>query len=183
MSFRHIVNIMNFLNKNPKLALYVKNFNDEKTGFILCPHEEIKEIREGVLSYGCHSKTRFAIALKACQLILRGTHTLEDFMTAYDQKIVAYETAEEEEEEEDANDAEADADVFFDYRHEQALEKKKQRYLEEEGDKSDNQDNGNMRSECMRSECMRSECMRSECMRSESMHSQMYHPHNYSYYS
>jgi len=162
MSIRHIVNIMNFLKENPKLALYVKNFNDEKTGFILCPHEEIKEIREGVINYGCHSKTSFAIALKACQLILRGTHTLEDFMTAYDQKIVAYENAEEEEgdEEEDANDAEADADVFFDYRHEQALEKKKQRYLEEEGDKSDN-DN----------------------MRSESMRSQMYHPHNYSFYS
>ena len=87
-------------------------------------------------------------------------------MTAYDQKIVAYETAEEDEE--DANDGEADADVFFDYRHEQALEKKKQRYLEEEGDKSDNQDNDNMRS---------------ESMRSESMHSQMYHSHNYSYYS
>ena len=171
MSIRHIVNIMNFLKENPKLALYVKNFNDEKTGFILCPHEEIKEIQEGVINYGCHSKTSFAIALKACQLILRGTHTLEQFMTAYDQEIVAYENAEEEEgEEEDANDAEADADVFFDYRHEQALEKKKQRYLEEEGDKSDN-DN------------MRSESMRSESMRSESMHSQMYHPHNYSFYS
>ena len=48
MSIRHIVNIMNFLKENPKLALYVKNFNDEKTGFILCPHEEIKEIQEGV---------------------------------------------------------------------------------------------------------------------------------------
>lgn len=165
MSFRHIVNIMNFLHKNPKLALYVKNFNNEKTGFILCPHEEIKEIQEGVINYGCYSKTRFAIALKACQLILRGTHTLEHFMTAYDQKIVAYETAEDEE---DANDAEADADVFFDYHQEQALEKKKQRYLEEEGDKSDNQDNYNMRS---------------ESMPSESMRSQMYHPHNYSYYS
>ena len=166
MSIRHIVNIMNFLKENPKLALYVKNFNDEKTGFILCLHEEIKEIREGVINYGCHSKTSFAIALKACQLILRGTHTLEQFMTVYDQKIVAYENAEEEEgEEEDANDAEADADVFFDYRHEEALEKKKQRYLEEEGDKSDN-DN-----------------MRSESMRSESMRSQMYHPHNYSFYS
>ena len=143
---------MKFLDENPKLALYVKNFNDEKTGFILCPHEEIKEIWEGVL--GCHSsKTRFAIALKACQLILRGTHTLEDFMTEYDQKVVAYEEEEEEEDEEDANDGEADADVFFDYRHEQALERNKQQYLEREGDKSDN-DNGNA-----------------------------YHPHNYSYYS
>ena len=161
-NIRYIINIMKFLNENPKLALYVKNFNDEKTGFILCPHEEIKEIWEGVFKCGCHSKTSFAIALKACQLILRGTHTLEDFMTEYDKEIVAYENAEEEEEE-DANDAEADADVFFDYHQEQALEKKKQRYLEEEGDKSDNQDNGNMHSECM--------------------HSQMYHPHNYSYYS
>ena len=152
---------MKFLDENPKLALYVKNFNDEKTGFILCPHEEIKEIWEGVL--GCHSsKTRFAIALKACQLILRGTHTLEDFMTEYDQKVVAYEEEEEEEDEEDANDGEADADVFFDYRDEEALERNKQQYLEREGDKSDN-DNGNMRSESMRS--------------------QMYHSHNYSYYS
>jgi len=135
-SIRYIINIMNFLKENPKLALYVKNFNDEKTGFILCPHEEIKEIWEGVFKGGCHSsKTRFAIALKACQLILRGTHTLEDFMTEYDQNVVAYE---EKEEDEEANDAEADADVFFDYHQEQALEKKKQRYLEREGDKSDN---------------------------------------------
>jgi hypothetical protein len=155
-SIRYIINIMNFLHKNPKLALYVKNFNDEKTGFILCPHEEIKEIWEGIINYGCHSsKTRFAIALKACQLILRGTHTLEDFMTDYDQNVVAYEEKDEEAEAEaeaDA-DADADADVFFDYRHEQALERNKQRYLEREGDKSDN-GNGNA-----------------------------YHLHNYSYYS
>jgi hypothetical protein len=138
-SIRYIINIMNFLDKNPKLALYVKNFNDEKTGFILCPHEEIKEIWEGIINYGCHSsKTRFAIALKACQLILRGTHTLEHFMTEYDQNVVSYEEEEEEEDEEDANDGEADADVFFDYRHEQALERNKQQYLEREGDKSDN---------------------------------------------
>jgi hypothetical protein len=151
-SIRYIINIMNFLHKNPKLALYVKNFNNEKTGFILCPHEEIKEIWEGVL--GCHSsKTRFAIALKACQLILRGTHTLEDFMTDYDQNVVAYEEKDEEAEAEAEADADADADVFFDYRHEQALERNKQRYLEREGDKSDN-GNGNA-----------------------------YHLHNYSYYS
>ena len=89
---------MIFLQKNPALASYVKDFKDEENGFTLSTDPEINSIQEGVKDDN-HSMCSFAFSLRACQAILLGTHQLAYFMPKYDETIAAKKIAKEADEE------------------------------------------------------------------------------------
>lgn len=79
MSRQNIEKVLSFLEKNPELALFVKDFQDNDTGFMFSDAPEICIIREA-LDNDSQSLLSFAYILRACQAILLGTQKLEDFM-------------------------------------------------------------------------------------------------------
>lgn len=89
MSVKEISNILIFLNKNPELELFVKEFND-KSGFFYSSDPRISQIIDAN-EKNEYTNMTFPLILKACQAILLGKCTIEQFMSIekkhYDKKI------------------------------------------------------------------------------------------------
>jgi hypothetical protein len=78
-SFQHIVNTIDFLDKNQRLKNYVINFN-EPCGFLWTPDSSLVfEIYDGVDDNTMASPNAFALTLRACQAIYKGKRTLDSF--------------------------------------------------------------------------------------------------------
>ena len=65
-----VQNMLNFIKTDNELVHFVKNFNDNETGFMFCRNPIINAISDAVDSDG-HSGASFACCLRNCQNILQ----------------------------------------------------------------------------------------------------------------
>jgi len=69
---QYIESAMKFLNRNPELKNFVKNFDDPK-GFAWSTHPNIQKLSDGLIDDE-HSATSFAYTMRKCQEIIRTTY-------------------------------------------------------------------------------------------------------------
>ena len=111
MSITYIKNILTFLKTDPELESFVKNYENNETGFLFSKDPRLEIIMDAVEADG-HTGASFACTLRACQSILLGIRTLEDYiqmqkeqekilkeMQAQQEKIIKEMQAEQQEQE------------------------------------------------------------------------------------
>ena len=79
MSVTYIKNILTFLQTDPELESFVKNYENNETGFLFSKDPRLEIIMDAVEADG-HTGASFACTLRACQSILLGIRTLEDYI-------------------------------------------------------------------------------------------------------
>ena len=79
MSITYIKNILTFLQTDPELESFVKNYENNETGFLFSKDPRLEIIMDALEADG-HTGASFACTLRACQSILLGIRTLEDYI-------------------------------------------------------------------------------------------------------
>ena len=79
MSVSYIKNILTFLQTDPELESFIKNYENNETGFMFSRDPRLEIIMDAVIDDG-HTGASFACTLRSCQSILRGICTLEDYI-------------------------------------------------------------------------------------------------------
>lgn len=97
MSISYIKNILTFLQTDPDLESFIKNYENNETGFLFSKDPRLELIMDAVEADG-HTGASFACTLRACQSILLGIRTLEDYiqMQQEQEKILKEMQAEQE---------------------------------------------------------------------------------------
>jgi hypothetical protein len=79
MSITYIKNILTFLQTDPDLESFIKNYENNETGFLFSKDPRLELIMDAVEADG-HTGASFACTLRACQSILLGIRTIEDYI-------------------------------------------------------------------------------------------------------
>ncbi len=78
-SIQYIKNILTFLHSHPTIESFVKNFENNETGFMFSDDPQLKLIMDAVEEDG-HTGASFACTLRACQSILLGIRTIDEYI-------------------------------------------------------------------------------------------------------
>jgi hypothetical protein len=103
MSITYIKNILTFLQTDPDLESFIKNYENNETGFLFSKDPRLELIMDAVEADG-HTGASFACTLRACQSILLGIRTLEDYIQMQiEQEKILKEMEEQAEQQEQAD--------------------------------------------------------------------------------
>ena len=79
MSILRIKNILTFLQSQPEIESFVKHYENNETGFMFSQDSRLKLIMDAVDNDG-HTGASFACTLRACQSILLGIRTIDEYI-------------------------------------------------------------------------------------------------------